>query len=154
MARAETSGARTANEAASDGRPIPELDDVSRFFWEGAREGLLLVQRCAACHLFQYPPDVVCITCQSLELAPTAVSGRGSVYSYAIVDRAFHSGFVDAVPYVVVLVELAEQTGLKMLTNLVEASPSEVRIGMPVEVTFEDSGRTVLPQFRPLRASS
>jgi uncharacterized protein len=142
------------HEVASDARPIPEPDDVSEFFWEGAREGFLLVQRCAACQCFQYPPDVVCVTCQSPDMTPTAVSGRGSVYSYAVVERAFHAGFVDAVPYIVVLVELAEQAGLRMLTNLVDASPSEIRVGLPVEVTFEYSGGTVLPQFRPLRASS
>jgi uncharacterized protein len=137
------------SELTSDPRPIPELDEISRFFWEGAREGLLLVQRCSACLCYQYPPDVVCVDCQSFDVKPTAVSGRGLLYSYAIVDRPFHAGFVGAVPYVVALVELAEQAGLKMLTNLVGAAPGGLRVGMPVEVTFEDTGRVVLPQFRP-----
>lgn len=141
-------------EVTSDPRPIPELDDISSFFWEGAREGVLLVQRCSACLRYQYPPDVVCVSCQSFELIPTAVSGRGLLYSYAIVDRPFHLGFVDAVPYIVAIVELAEQVGLKMLTNLVGVAPEGLEVGMPVEVTFEDRGRVVLPQFRPLGESS
>jgi len=142
------------NEVKSDPRPIPELDEISNFFWEGARRGLLLVQRCSACLCFQYPPDVVCVSCQCLDLTPTPVSGLGVLYSFAIVDRPFHAGFVEAVPYIVALVELAEQTGLKMLTNLVGASSAALRVGLPVEVTFEDTGRVVLPQFRPSGESS
>jgi uncharacterized OB-fold protein len=148
------SGARTLHEVKSDPRPIPELDELSTFFWEGARKGLLLVQRCSACLRFQYPPDVVCVSCQCLDMTPTAVSGRGVLYSFAIVDRPFHAGFVEAVPYVVALVELAEQSGLKMLTNLVGADPAGLLVGMPVEVTFEDTGRVVLPEFRPSGESS
>jgi uncharacterized OB-fold protein len=136
----------------TDQRPIPRPDEASRFFWEGARDGRLLVQRCANCGSYQYPPDVACIRCQSQALVPTEVSGRGSLYSFAIVDRAFHEGFVDALPYVVALVDLPEQAGLRMLTNIVEAEHGSLRVGMPLEVVFEPRGDIALPQFRPVAA--
>jgi uncharacterized OB-fold protein len=66
-----------------------------------------------------------------------------------LVERPFHAGFVNAVPYVVGLVELAEQKGVKVLTNIVEASREDLKVGMPVEVTFEGRGSVVVPQFRP-----
>jgi uncharacterized OB-fold protein len=135
-----------------DRRPVPEPDDTSRFFWEGAKEGRLLVQHCDACDRYQYPPDVVCIHCQSSELTSAQVSGRGTLYSFSIVDRAFLAGFVDALPYVVGLVELEEQRGLKMLTNIVEAENETLRVGMPLEVVFEQRGDVALPQFRPTPA--
>ena len=106
------------------------------------------MQRCSHCSLYQYPPDIICVSCQSPELAVTEVSGRGTLYSYATVDRAFHAGFVDRVPYVVGLIELEEQAGLRMLTNIVDTDPKELRVGLPLEVTFEDRAGTVLPQFR------
>ena len=134
---------------AVDPRPVPLPDSVSRFFWEGAREGRLLVQRCERCSMLQYPPDVACIHCQCDELTPVDVSGRGRLWSYTIVERVFHAGFADAVPYVVALIELEEQDGLRLLTNIVDASPDDLRIGLPVEVTIEDRGERVLPQFRP-----
>ncbi len=136
--------------AAADPRPVPLPDEVSRFFWEGARDGRLLVQRCSACGSYQYPPDVACIRCQSQALEATEVSGRGSLYSFAIVDRAYHEGFVDALPYVVGLVDLPEQAGLRMLTNIVEAEHGSLRVGMPLEVVFEPRGDIALPQFRPV----
>jgi uncharacterized OB-fold protein len=132
-----------------DPRPRPAADDTSAFFWDGAREGRLLIQRCASCQQFQYPPDVACVHCQSTDLVPTEVSGRGALYSYAVVDRAFHAGFVDAVPYVVALVELDEQPGLRMLTNVVDASADSLSVGQALAVTFEARGDVVLPQFRP-----
>jgi uncharacterized OB-fold protein len=135
-----------------DQRPRPGPDDTSRFFWDGAGAGRLLVQRCAACARFQHPPDVACIHCQSTDLVPTAVSGHGVLYSYAVVDRAFHAGFVDAVPYVVALVELDEQPGLRLLTNIVGAAAASLTVGMAVEVAFEQRGDVWLPQFRPAGA--
>lgn len=131
-----------------DPRPVPEPDEVSQFYWDAARDGRLDLQRCDACARLQFPPDIVCVHCQSLELTPATVSGRGAVYAYAVVDRAFHEGFVDALPYVIGLVELDEQPGLRLLTNLVGAAPESWQVGMPVEVSFEPRRDAVLPQFR------
>ena len=139
---------------SADRRPLPLPDEVSAFFWDGAREGRLLIQRCAACSRFQYPPDVVCTFCQSLAVEATAVSGRGTLYSYSVVDRAFNQGFVDALPYVLALVELDEQPGLRMIANVVDAGPTPLEVGMAVEVTFEDRGEIVMPQFRPAAAGA
>jgi uncharacterized OB-fold protein len=141
------------NEAAVAARPLPQPDDVSEFFWEGARKGQLLVQRCARCDRFQYPPDVACIHCQSLELEPSEVSGRGTLYSYTVVDRVFHAGFTDALPYVVGLVELDEQPGLRLLTNILDVEPDALRVGMRLEVAFEEREDMVLPQFRAVEGN-
>lgn len=135
--------------STADARPVPLPDEISGFYWDGASEGRLLVQRCGTCAQLQFPPDVACIHCQSTLVAPEELSGRGRVWSYTLVERLFHAGFADAVPYVVALIELEEQEGLRILTNLVDVDAAEVRVGMPVEVTFEERGEVVLPQFRP-----
>ena len=138
-----------AESVVADLRPRPLPNEANAFYWDAAREHRLVLQRCDSCHLFQYPPDVVCVHCQSLAMTPTEVSGGGVLYSFATVGRAFHPGFVDQLPYVVGLVELDEQPGLRMLTNIVDASSSELSVGMAVEVTFEDRETVTLPQFRP-----
>lgn len=130
-------------------RPVPLPDDTTRFFWDGAAERRLLLQRCDACSTYQYPPDVVCITCQSLALTPTEVSGRATLYSFIEMERAFHAGFVPHLPIVLALVELDEQPGLRMLTNIVDAEGATLEIGMALEVTYEERGDIVLPQFKP-----
>jgi uncharacterized OB-fold protein len=129
--------------------PWPEPDEDTSFFWDAARQQQLVLHRCTACGQLQYPPDVVCVYCQSQDLEPEQLSGRGALYSFAVVRRAFHGGFLNALPYVVALVELQEQPGLRMLTNLVDVDPGQLRVGMPVEVTFEERGAVTLPQFRP-----
>lgn len=130
-------------------RPVPAPDDVSGFFWNAAAERRLVLQRCSSCSKLQYPPEVCCAHCQSQEFEAAEVSGRGAIYSYAVVDRPLHAGFIDALPYVVTLVELDEQPGLRMLTNLVDVPEgTTLSCGMPVEVAFEERGSVTLPQFR------
>lgn len=130
-------------------RPLPAPDELTYFYWAAAAEHRLVLQRCGSCSKLQFPPEICCAHCQAEEFEAVEVSGRGVIYSYSIVDRPLHAGFVDALPYVVVLVELADQPELRILTNLVGVPEgTSLSCGMPVEVTFEDRGGVVLPQFR------
>ena len=138
-----------------DQRPRPAPDATTAFYWEAASRGKLVLQRCRACGKLQFPPDVCCVHCQAEEFDHAETSGRGSIFSFAIVDRPLHAGFVDALPYVVALVELDDQPGLRILTNIIDVPAGAGLVcGMPVEVTFEERGGTVLPQFRPAAARS
>ena len=135
--------------ASIDRRPRPAPDDVTRFYWDAAAEHRLVLQRCRSCAKFQFPPEICCVHCQAEDFEPMEVSGRGVIYSYSVVDRPLHAGFVDAVPYVVVFVELDDQPELRILTNLVDVPEGiSLSCGMPVEVVFEDRDGVTLPQFR------
>lgn len=135
--------------------PVPEPDTITRFHWDAATAGKLVVQRCNSCRMLQYPPDLTCLQCQGEAFDHVEVSGRGTIYSYVVADRPLHAGFVDRVPYVVVLVELVEQPGLRILTNLVGVRTDQpVECGLPVEVDFEDRGGVTMPQFRLVRERS
>jgi uncharacterized protein len=133
----------------TDTRPAPLPDDITRFFWDGASVGRLLVQRCEACRRLQYPPDIICVYCQSQLLTVEQVSGQASLYSFAIVNRPFHTGFSSSVPYIVALVELSEQPGLRMLSNVVDAESADLQLDMAMEVVFRPRRDIQLPQFRP-----
>jgi hypothetical protein len=130
-------------------KPVPVPDAVSAAYWDGAVAGELRVSRCAPRGHLSHPPDVSCPVCGSTTLEPVPVSGHGSVYSFTVVHQAFDSAFLSELPYVVALVELDDQPGLRVLTNLVECDVDAVEIGMPVEVTFEARDGVVIPQFRP-----
>ncbi|VEG43611.1 putative nucleic-acid-binding protein containing a Zn-ribbon [Mycolicibacterium flavescens] len=140
---------------AADARPVPAPDDVTRFYWDAAAGGRMKLQRCRACSKMQYPPEICCVHCQAEELEIAEVTGRGAIYSYSVVDRPLHAGFVDALPYVVVLVELEDQPGLRILANLVDVpAGAALSCGLPVEVVFERRGALTLPQFRLAGAAS
>jgi uncharacterized protein len=130
-------------------KPVPVPDETTAFYWDAARDGRLEIQRCAHCGSWRFPPMIACPSCQSEELVPTPVSGRGRIYSFTVVRQAFDLAYAAEVPYVVALVELEEDPGLRILTNIVGAGPSEITVGMPVEVAFEDRDGAAIPVFQP-----
>ena len=132
--------------------PSSAHNALTAFFWEGAREHKLLIQRCQACGFYNHPPRDVCRNCLSTELAPSRVSGKGRLYSYTVAQQAFHPAFVDRVPYIVATITLDEQPGLQILSNMVGCDEDELTMDMPVEVTFEAvDGDVVLPMFKKAR---
>jgi len=136
-----------------EGQPLPEPDEDSRPFWEGCRRGELLMQRCAACARFRFYPRPMCPSCRSFESTWERMSGRGAVYSWIVAHKPVMPAFADRVPMVVVLVELEEDPGLRLVGQVRECANADVRIGLPVEVVFENAADdVVLPQWRPRRA--
>jgi uncharacterized OB-fold protein/acyl dehydratase len=127
-------------------RPRPAVDRDTRFFWEGVEAGELRVQRCAGCGALRHPPGPMCPRCHATERAHVTASGRGVVHSHVVHHHPPIPGM--GTPFVVALVELEE--GVRMVGNLLDHPPEDVRIGMPVEVVFQevDDGLT-LPQWRP-----
>ncbi len=133
-------------------KPVPEPDELSRFYWDAAAEGRLVVQRCSACRRYLFPPSVACPRCRTETLVPTPVSGRGRVHAFTVARQAFDPSF--EIPYVLALVELEEDPEVRILTNLVQSDPAAVRGGVAVEVVFETRGATSLPQFRLVRSAA
>jgi len=132
-------------------KPLPEITVAMRPFWDAARRHELVVQRCAGCGTHRFPARDICSRCLSREAAWTPVSGRGTVFSWAIMHQVYHPGFAADVPYAVVVIELEESA--RLVSNLVDCPPADIRAGMPVEVVFDDVAPDVtLPKFRPRRS--
>ena len=128
-------------------RPVPRATPELAPFLEAARAGRLEVQRCTACGTLRFPPLELCSRCWSRDFRWTAVSGRGEVYSWYVMHQVYHPGLAADVPYVVVVVKLEE--GPLMTSNLVECARDRIRIGLAVEVVFEERDGVSLPRFRP-----
>jgi uncharacterized protein len=128
-------------------KAVPEPDEVTDFYWAAASRGQLMLGACLPHGHLNFPPDVSCAICGSRQLSPRAVSGRGIVYSFTVVRQPFDAAFTDDLPYVIALVELPEQAGLRMLANIVDVDPDDISVGDSVHVTFESRGDQVLPQF-------
>lgn len=114
---------------------------------EAARAQKLLIQRCDRCRSLQHYPRNVCAACGSIELDWIEASGRGVVHAFTVVHQNRLPGWADQTPYVVAMIDLEE--GVRMTSNVVGCDPGEVRVGLPVEVTFVDDGQLMLPKFRP-----
>ncbi len=132
-------------------RFIPRTTPETRHFWEGAKRGELLLQRCDACREAYFPPRPFCPHCASRSVSVFRASGRATLYSYVINERPA-PGF-DA-PYAIAVVELEE--GPRMMTNIADSpqTPEALVLDMPLEVSFEElSPEISLPQFRPAEIS-
>jgi uncharacterized protein len=130
-------------------RPRPALTQDNAFWFEGARERKLLIQRCASCGKLRHPPRPMCGECRSLEWDTVEASGRGTVYSYVVNHHPQLPAF--DYPLAVGLVELEE--GTRLVANVVGVEPADVHVGMPVEVEFVDHDpELTLPAFHPARS--
>lgn len=126
--------------------PLPPVTDLTRPFWAGGLSGELRLQRCSDCGHLRYPVSAICPRCLSPAAAWTATSGRGTVLSYIVFERAYHESWREQVPYVVALIELDE--GPVLISNVIGAEPSRVAVGQRVTVTFPRRGaEAALPQF-------
>ncbi|MEO1679620.1 MAG: Zn-ribbon domain-containing OB-fold protein [Pseudomonadota bacterium] len=128
-------------------KPLPTIYPETRHYWDGAKAGKLLLQRCRACNTTYFPPRPFCPACGSRDVEVIEASGRGTLYSYTI-SHLPTPGYEP--PFVVAVVMLEE--GVKMLTNIVECpqEPEALTLDMPLEVTFEARGDLAIPQFRPV----
>lgn len=127
--------------------PVPQITDDNAAFWTGGRQGELLITRCTSCGYYLHPPAPRCPQCLSGAIEPQAMTGRGTVYSCTINRQAWVPDL--EVPFVLAIVELAEQPGLRLMTNIVGCAPEQVEIGMAVAVEFAERGEVFVPVFRP-----
>jgi uncharacterized protein len=129
-------------------RPLPTITEDHAEFWVATKAHELKLQKCDRCARFWYYPGPVCHYCSSREFTWTAVSGKGTIYSYSVLERAKGNPFEDDVPITIILVRLEE--GPVMMSNLVDYAPGQLAIDAPVIVDYEDvDDRVTLPVFRP-----
>ena len=131
--------------------PNPLHRETSRPFWEAARRHELSMQRCHDCQRLVFYPREVCPFCLSSELEWVTLSGRGRLHAYTVIHQPANPAFLPDVPYVYAMVELEE--GPRIISNLVDCAPSDARIDMPVEASYDDvTPEVTLVKFRPARA--
>ena len=132
-------------------RQLPNISPETQFYWDGARDGKLLLNACVPCGKPYFPPRPFCPTCGSREVEQQEASGKATLYSY-VISNLPAPGYEP--PYVVAVVLLEE--GVRMVSNILDVSPTPqaLELDMPLEVTFETRGDVVVPQFRPAEVLS
>jgi len=132
-------------------RILPRVTPENEHFWHGGADGELRFLRCESCRTWIHPPAPLCPGCESFDLSPEAVSGRAELVTYTENHHPWIPGFPP--PYLVAIVEIPEQAGLRLTTNLIDCDVDSVRIGMPLRVVFEEADDGIyLPLFRPEEA--
>src|SRR5207244_12430261 len=109
-------------------RPRPAITQDNAFFFEGAAQGKLLIQRCASCGRLRHPPRPMCPACRSLEWDTVEASGRGVVYSFVI----NHYPQVPAFDYPLAGGLIETEGGTRLVSGVLGRDPLDVHGGMPL----------------------
>ena len=133
-------------------RPLPMLTEQNRFFWTSGADGKLRFLRCSDCQNYIHPPSPVCDKCLSMKQDVVAVSGRATLAAVTV----NHQMWIPTIepPYVVGIVEIEEQDSVRLTTNIVRCDEADLKIGMALEVEFEECDDVFLPMFRPAGAAA
>jgi len=151
-----------ASELPEDGEPVAKLppeeliwltpNEWTIHYWEEAARHQLVVPRCVVCGTYRFPPSPFCYVCQNQEVEWVEQPGRGTVYSYTVAWHPLLPDVRGSVPYIPVVVELPDTGGVRLVGDMVDVRPSEVHIGMEVELVWRDVREGVsVPTFRPAR---
>ena len=133
-------------------KPIPQPTPETQHFWDGCKNGKLLLQRCKNTGNAYFPPRPFSPYTGSKEVEVFEASGRAKLFSYVINHRPA-KGFENQAPYAIAVVELDE--GPRMMSNIVECeqTPEALKLDMALEVVFEDiNDEITLPKFRPAKS--
>ena len=118
-------------------------------FWDYCQQRELRFQRCAACGRFRHPPAPACPACRAFESEWSLAPDTGVVFSFTIVHHPAHPSMKSVVPYNVAIVDFPDCDHARLVSNVIDAAPAEMQIGMEVSLTWETSGDDMLvPRFR------
>ncbi len=134
-------------------KPLPQADPVTQPYWDSLKAHAMQIQRCNDTGKFFFYPRGLSPFTLSGNISWEPVSGKGTLYAFTIVQLNRAPGFADELPYVVALIELDE--GVRLMSNLIDVTPNpeSVKIGMPVELVYDDvTDDITLPKFRPVQA--
>ena len=132
----------------ADRADLPTIEDETREYWDAAADGRLLIARCGSCERVHHYPRVICPYCWSDDVTAVEASGRATLYTYSTIYVNDLPPFRDRLPYTAAVVDLEE--GPRMMTTIVGAGSSELRIGMPLRAEPQEiaDGVTAVV-FRP-----
>ena len=128
-------------------QPQPSQDDAP--FWSACNEGRLLIRHCNDCEQFSHPPMPTCPHCASTHMGWKEVSGNGTVYTYTISHHPTHSALKGSGAYNVAVVLLDDAGDVRLVSNVVDVAPEDMKIGLPVSVYWDAVGQGVqLPRLQ------
>jgi hypothetical protein len=127
--------------------PLPHGGGRSTEFYKFCRDHELRFQRCTRCGTWRHIPRDMCAKCGSFDWSWERSSGKGKLFSWTTAMQPMMPQFKDLIPYSPAIVELEE--GVRMVTWITDVKPDELKLGLPVEVAFDDvTPNITLPKFR------
>jgi len=132
--------------------PAPIVDHHTLPWWQACAEHRLTAQRCTECNHAQLPPAPICRECHGNRFEMTTLNGKGTLYTYSAIHQAV--AMDQKLPFILAIIELDIsgtpcKNKVRMMSNIVDAEESELKIGKAVQVVWETMSQFVsIPRFR------
>jgi uncharacterized OB-fold protein len=118
-------------------------------FWDHCSRRELRFQRCTSCSAVRHPSAPICPRCASSDVAWDLAPARAELFSYTVVHHAPTPALRASVPYNIAIVAFDGLDDVRLVSNVIDAAPDELRIGMPLALVWQErADGTVLPLFR------
>ena len=128
--------------------PGPTITSVSKPFWDAVARNEFILQKCADCEQWIFYPRTICPHCWSNQLEWKQASGKARLKTWSVVQRPGHPAWQEVAPYVLGVVELEE--GPTMMTHLLLDPDEDLKIGLPLQVSYTKCNHIWLPFFKRL----
>ena len=129
---------------------LPQPDPETQPYWDAAKNHELRVPKCSDCGLLRWPPQLTCPGCYGENFEWAKMSGRGTLYTYVIIHQSVLPQWREGTPFNVIQVALEEAPHIQILSNAVEIGNSELKVGIPLEIIFDDvTPEDTIPRWRP-----
>ena len=131
-------------------KPVPQPDEESAPYFDGAKRGELMIRRCKSCRAYLAPSAERCDMCLDTDPQWVKASGKGTLHTFGLMHQMYHPAWQDEMPYNIATVELAE--GPRLVANIVDCPNDQLTVGMAVEAVFDAVTPDVtIVRFRPAR---
>ncbi|MYD42792.1 MAG: hypothetical protein F4W90_02755 [Gammaproteobacteria bacterium] len=129
-------------------KPIPRQGQHTKPFWDGAKEGKLILPHCTECNRVHWYPRLICPFCHSNKLDWIEASGEGTLYTFAVQHRLAAGGWVKELPFVTAFIDLKEGDRMQTVLRGVDPNkPEDIKIGSKVKVEFEQANDDIFIPF-------
>jgi uncharacterized OB-fold protein len=107
-------------------------------FWEYCAKRELRFQCCSECALWRHPPAPVCPRCGSAAVTWKLAPPRAELFSYTVVHHASTPALLGHVPYNIAIVSFPDLVDIRIVSNVLDVEPPDLRIGMPLKLVWQE----------------
>lgn len=125
---------------------VPDVEDQA--WWDACGRHELTVPECASCGFVHFPCPPLCPRCHAGPMRLRPVSGRGRIFSFTVQYNPPAPQLAELCPYNIAIIELEEEPSVHLVSNIVDAAPEALAVGLPVTVVWQRQGDVTLPRFR------
>lgn len=121
-------------------------DEATTDFLDGTARGQFLLQQCGSCGTVAGPQERTCAACHCADLTARPAEGGATVVSWTVA----HTRRADGGPDELTVLAIGELTeGPWWWSQIVDADPPAVRVGLPLRIDFvQPEGSEAVPVFR------